>query len=205
MKGLVVMENIQTLLTMAAIGGLIGYLTNKIAVKMLFRPYKRWNFGIIKIQGVLPKRQADIAKSVGETVEHSLLNNADLYERILGESSREHLKTTLGEALAKKIHRFVPSFFRTMLGSDFDRMIMQFLDSEGDNLINMMLEHIKENAENELNVKELIEERINALDLHELEQMVKDLTKKELRHIETIGLVLGLIIGVTQFFIVSLL
>jgi len=205
MKGLVVMENIQTLLAMAVIGGLIGYLTNKIAVKMLFRPYKRWNFGIIKIQGVLPKRQADIAKSVGETVEHSLLNNADLYERILGESSREHLKKTLGEALAKKIHRFVPSFFRTMLGSDFDRMIMQFLDSEGDNLINMMLEHIKENAENELNVKELIEERINALDLHELEQMVKDLTKKELRHIETIGLVLGLFIGVTQFFIVSLL
>jgi len=199
------MENIQTLLAMAVIGGLIGYLTNKIAVKMLFRPYKRWNFGIIKIQGVLPKRQADIAKSVGETVEHSLLNNADLYERILGESSREHLKKTLGEALAKKIHRFVPSFFRTMLGSDFDRMIMQFLDSEGDNLINMMLEHIKENAENELNVKELIEERINALDLHELEQMVKDLTKKELRHIETIGLVLGLFIGVTQFFIVSLL
>ncbi|WP_343089435.1 DUF445 domain-containing protein, partial [Methanocalculus natronophilus] len=67
---------------MTLIGGLIGYLTNKIAVKMLFRPYKPLNFGLFKIQGVLPKRQSDIAKSVGDTIETSLLNDDDLFNAL---------------------------------------------------------------------------------------------------------------------------
>jgi len=47
---------------MPIIGFIIGYLTNYLAIKMLFRPRKK----ILGIQGVLPKRKAKLAKSIGE-------------------------------------------------------------------------------------------------------------------------------------------
>jgi len=188
---------------MTLIGGLIGYLTNKIAVKMLFRPYKPLNFGLFKIQGVLPKRQSDIAKSVGDTIETSLLNDDDLFNALFSLEARDALKKELGETLSKKIHRFIPSMFRNMFGGELTNMIDQFIEKEGDNFIDIMVKKIKESASGNVEISKVVESRINALDFSELETIVRDLTKRELRHIETIGLILGLIIGFIQFFIVS--
>ncbi|GEM_PF-1494596 len=199
------MENLYLFLTMAAIGGIIGYSTNKVAVKMLFRPHRAINFGFFKIQGVLPKRQSDIAKSVSEMIETALLNEDDLFDKIFTESSRTYLKDTIAQAISKKIHRFIPSMFRTMLGGDIDHLVDNFIEQEGDALINTLINHIKEASKEEFRIADLIEERINALDLSEFESMVKTLTKRELRHIETIGLILGTLIGVTQYFITSFL
>ncbi len=198
------MEPFMMLIMMSLIGGLIGYLTNKVAVKMLFRPYRVLNFGLFKIQGVLPKRQADIAKSVGETIETSLLNDDDLFESLFSPEAKSALKQEIGDTISQKIYRFIPSMFRSMFGGELNTMIDQFIEKEGDALIDAMVEKIKESANDHLHISQIVESRINALDLNELEQLVRDLTKRELRHIETIGLILGLIIGFIQFFVVSM-
>ena len=39
------------------IGAMIGWITNYLAIKMLFRPYKEINILGLKIQGLLPKRK----------------------------------------------------------------------------------------------------------------------------------------------------
>ena len=41
---------------------MIGWITNYIAIKMLFRPYKEMNFLFFKIQGLIPKRRSEIAE-----------------------------------------------------------------------------------------------------------------------------------------------
>ena len=45
------------------VGAIIGYITNYIAIKMLFRPYKAKKLGSITIipQGVIPKEKANLA------------------------------------------------------------------------------------------------------------------------------------------------
>ena len=50
------------LLLLPIIGFVIGYLTNYIAVKMLFRPRK----SVFGIQGVIPKRKSVLARNIGE-------------------------------------------------------------------------------------------------------------------------------------------
>ena len=47
------------------IAALIGWLTNLIAVKMLFHPRKSINLGFFSVQGVFPKRQKALAKKLG--------------------------------------------------------------------------------------------------------------------------------------------
>ncbi|MEZ4979183.1 MAG: DUF445 family protein, partial [Chitinophagales bacterium] len=56
------------LLLLPIIAGLIGWLTNFLAVKMLFYPRNPKQILGITFHGVFPKRQAHVAEKVGELV-----------------------------------------------------------------------------------------------------------------------------------------
>lgn len=67
------------------VGAGIGYITNWLAIKMLFRPLKPVKlFGkeISMLQGVIPKRRGDLARSVGQTVGEHLLTE-DAFDKTL--------------------------------------------------------------------------------------------------------------------------
>lgn len=58
-------------------GGVIGYFTNWLAIKMLFRPHKKMYIGNLPIPftpGLIPKERTRIAKSVADAVGDNLLN-----------------------------------------------------------------------------------------------------------------------------------
>jgi len=60
------------------LGAFIGYLTNKIAIRMLFRPLKRWHVLGIRIPmtpGVIPAKRDELAKNIGEMVGSHLLTS----------------------------------------------------------------------------------------------------------------------------------
>lgn len=60
-----------------AIGGLIGYFTNWLAIKMLFRPFEAKYFLGLRLPftpGLIPKERERIARSIGQTVEDYLLS-----------------------------------------------------------------------------------------------------------------------------------
>ncbi|HHT66442.1 MAG TPA: DUF445 family protein, partial [Clostridiales bacterium] len=54
---------------MIIVGALIGWFTNYLAVKMLFRPIRPWRIPLTKIelQGLIPKRREEIAVTIGAT------------------------------------------------------------------------------------------------------------------------------------------
>lgn len=64
------------------IGSLIGWITNYIAIKMLFRPYKEINFGIFKLQGLIPKRQHEIGKTIANTIQTELISIEDILKNL---------------------------------------------------------------------------------------------------------------------------
>ena len=43
------------------VGAFIGWLTNYVAIKMLFRPREPWYILGFPMQGVMPRRQRDLA------------------------------------------------------------------------------------------------------------------------------------------------
>ena len=56
------MDNILKILILATIGGLIGYITNVIAIKLIFRPIVPIIIRLIK------KKKSEIANNIGEIV-----------------------------------------------------------------------------------------------------------------------------------------
>ncbi|MGL4655061.1 MAG: DUF445 family protein [Sarcina sp.] len=65
----------------ALIGAIIGYFTNWLAIKMLFKPHTEKRIGGIKVPftpGLIPKEKARIAKSIAESVGEHLINKESI-------------------------------------------------------------------------------------------------------------------------------
>ncbi|MCB1178011.1 MAG: DUF445 family protein, partial [Leptospiraceae bacterium] len=53
-----------------SMAGVVGYYTNFLAIKMLFQPKKG---KVLGWEGLVPKNKANIAKSLGESIQNNLL------------------------------------------------------------------------------------------------------------------------------------
>lgn len=86
------------------VGSVIGYLTNLLAIKMLFRPLEEKRIFGIKVPftpGLIPKERSRIAKSIGEAIGDHLLTS-DKITRII--SSKE-AKIKIEDFIKKKINK----------------------------------------------------------------------------------------------------
>ena len=63
------------------VGAIIGYITNDIAIKMLFHPRRPIYIGKWKLPftpGLIPKEKRRVAQSIGNVVSNQLLNSDTL-------------------------------------------------------------------------------------------------------------------------------
>lgn len=73
--------SIFSILAPPVIGGIIGYITNDLAIKMLFRPYAPIYIGSFRLPftpGIVPKRLESLAVLLGREVEARFFNADDL-------------------------------------------------------------------------------------------------------------------------------
>jgi uncharacterized membrane protein YheB (UPF0754 family) len=186
---------------MVVIGGLIGYLTNRIAIKMLFRPVNPIKILFFTIQGVFPKRKDQMAISLADTIEKELLSKEVIMDKILNDEKIEELKILVKDSLVSRIGDVIPPMVKMFLGSNPDEFIKNIVDKEGDSILDGLVEDIKGKGLDDLNIREIVKERIDSLDFVEFEKIIFGLMSQELRFVEIIGLFLGMFIGVLQFFI----
>lgn len=210
------------------IGAVIGYITNYIAVKMLFRPYKEKRIGKIKIPftpGIIPKRQSELAKAVGQAVGKNLFTENDLinaFENITFDfkgvlqgktlsgiftatDNCEDIKTRAVGVLTQTVYDEVT---RANLGSVIAEQgkiafaekksklgMLAFMVS--DDLINSVALGLSEKVNEYIsnNGREFIEEKINA--------KINSLTEKDLSEICENELIDGLLNSIVKHFFVQ--
>ena len=87
------------------LGGIIGYITNDLALKMLFRPYEEKRIGRFRVPftpGLIPSQKGRIAKSLGEVIAGNLLDAGTLRREALADSTIEKLRGTITSWLEKQ-------------------------------------------------------------------------------------------------------
>lgn len=86
------------------VGGLIGLVTNGIAIRMLFRPLRPVYIGKIKLPftpGLIPKEKPRIAVAIGEIVSRDLLNIETLGSTLLSDSMKVHINTKMDQMIER--------------------------------------------------------------------------------------------------------
>lgn len=113
---------IMRLISGPLIGALIGYLTNWLAVKMLFRPRKALYIGKLHVPftpGVIPRRKAALATALGRMVSEMLVRKEDLKESLCSQSvSRTVARTVLSLPSVKEVGAQVVGEEKYLRGRD---------------------------------------------------------------------------------------
>ena len=193
------MNNIIRILILAIIGGLIGYITNVIAIKLIFRPINPIKIPILNIEiiGMIPKRKTEIATNIAKVVEEQFISVDEITDNIITEQDNRHIidyiKVRVKLILSEKM-TLIPSTIRNLV----QNYVSEIIEDEIREGIDELSEEMIIKTKNRINIKEIIEDKINELDLYELETIILQIVKNELRHIEVLGLILGFFIGIVQ-------
>lgn len=87
------------------VGGVIGYITNDIAIRMLFRPHTaKYVFGyrVPFTPGLIPKEKGRIADAIGSVISENLMNSEVLQKYLLSEEMITKLDTAISDFFEKQ-------------------------------------------------------------------------------------------------------
>ena len=188
------------------LGGVIGYVTNRIAVKMVFRPIRPVSVLGFQVQGLVGRRQPELAASIGRVVGQHLVEHDDIVRALHAMDLEKLVSGALDRGLEEKVAelRMLPlvgGFLTDERVADLrESLVRGFLENE-----ELLLEEIERAVEEGLDVQALVREKVAAFPVEQLEKLVLEVAARELRAIEVLGGVLGLLIGFIQVAVLELL
>ena len=177
------------------VGAGIGYATNWLAIKMLFHP-RQPRFGL---QGLLPRRQDEIAESVGRIVANDLLSIDSLLAKLDDVDLGPSFEKLANSAIERRVEdlRKIPLIggFITpeRLGSITGGLIEELKKSQP-----AIIAELKKMAQERIDVQALVQERLESFDLMQMEQMVHQVAPPRIPRHRNLGAILGIIIGLVQ-------
>jgi len=189
------------------VGALIGWATNWLAVKMLFRPHQPIGIGPLRFQGVVPRRHQALAESIAETVQEELISADDIAQLVqklaTSDQIRDRLKGRIDVLIEEQLQSFGP-MVAAFLPNDLVDKIRNRIEQEVFSFVEELGTDLHVTLGQQLDLKQKVRDRILAFELDQMERLVLRVAKKELRHIELLGGVLGFIVGLVEAGLLSL-
>lgn len=138
--------NLISVLAPPLLGAFIGWTTNYIAIRMLFRPLKPWKIFGIRLPmtpGVIPSKRHDLAVNIGKMVGSQLLTSADISKALSEAAFKRELESMINSRVNDILHRdlgplpsVIPKRFRTSFEAGVNilrwrtvKIIHSYLDS----------------------------------------------------------------------------
>ncbi|KAB3529822.1 DUF445 domain-containing protein [Alkaliphilus serpentinus] len=195
------------IILLSLIGALIGWITNLLAIKLLFRPFNPIKLPLIpfQFQGLIPKRKEEMAKSIGATIQEELLSIEEIIDKFIKQQNPKELVELIKIKVNAIIKDRLPIFIPSSLKGRIEKYFNTIIEEEAAAMITHTMEGMIHKAVTNINLAEMVEERIKAFPVEKLEEVVLKISKEELKHIEILGGILGFSIGLVQGIIIVLL
>ncbi len=192
--------------TVPLIGAFIGWITNWLAIKMLFHPRKPIKVLFITFQGIFPKNKPRIAEKLGTIVQRDLINFDDINDRLQDPDAlnnfKEEIALRVDNAIRDRIEKnaFLDAIIPDQLIQSIHKTIVDEIEANLPQVIKSSMSKIEE----KLDIHTIVKNKVEQFSDEKLEQLLLDITSKEFTFIEIIGAVLGFIIGIIQLIISAL-
>ncbi|MCC6502809.1 MAG: DUF445 family protein [Deltaproteobacteria bacterium] len=180
-------------------GAIIGWVTNYVAIKLLFRPHIPFSILGYQVQGVIPKRRKEIARSMAKAIEKDLLSSGDFAKALSGLDWEKEIESTVEEAVE---HRFSSKYLKLpivgLVSENLKGQVKLVLTKEIISHLDRKKDSLAAKVKESIDVQELLVTKIDKLDLKKFEKLLTDFIARELKHLEYLGGVMGFIIGLFQ-------
>lgn len=189
------------------ISGFIGWITNWIAIKMLFHPRKPLRILGLSIQGIFPKNQSQFALKLGKLVSAEFLSFSDIEQKISQPGNiqkmmpliESHIDTFLKERLSEQLP-MISMFIGEKTLSRLKTTFMQEIET----LLPPVMKTYAGQLRTELDLESIIIEKVTHFSSDRLEDLLYQIMAKEFRFVEWVGAIIGLLIGLVQVMITTL-
>jgi uncharacterized membrane protein YheB (UPF0754 family) len=185
---------------MPLIGSLIGWGTNLLAIKLIFRPIKPLKVPLLglELQGLIPKRRLDISRNIGEAVENEILSSDEIIQKLTSDDNKKQLMECIKKIIIRKTCDKLPGFIPFGLKTSLSVHLGETISRHGGQVFEEIKTELIQKTRHEINLGQMVEDKINSFDLERLETMILRLSRKELKQIEVLGGVIGFFIGLIQ-------
>ncbi|RMA97571.1 DUF445 domain-containing protein [Hydrogenothermus marinus] len=218
------------ILLIPIVGAFIGYITNWLAIKMLFRPYnevKFFGYTLPFTPGLIPKEREKIAENIAQTVAEHLLPEEKIIQMLEQIGYKEKVKKRVEivinqiiDEIAEDIKKGIKEgislgkisikgfFVASALEKAIDKLIPIIKEKIKKDLYKKSSDKIIENIEEEipyiisqLDIKGIIKDTLMNINIETLEKIIIGISENQLKYITYLGAVIGFLIGLFQVLI----
>ncbi|MCG9875995.1 MAG: DUF445 family protein [Leptospiraceae bacterium] len=185
-------------------GIIVGFLTNYLAIHMIFRPLiPKVYFGIFPYQGLFLKRQREVSFQYSKIVADKILTPNHILQDILhGEKSHEFL-SLIETVVHAQIDRLTllarPLFFTTGKMNKYNLLKKELSNRMLESIINSLKE-IEPFLEEALDLESTMAEKMSQLPAREFEVILRSAFQEDEMLLIIVGAILGAFVGLGQLF-----
>ncbi|MCQ2974525.1 MAG: hypothetical protein MJ211_06905 [Bacteroidales bacterium] len=187
---------------MPLISGLIGYITNVLAIKMTFYPIDYFGIRPFGWQGIIPSKTTKMASKSVDLLTRDLFKTSEVFSKLEPKEVSEICKEqfiSLSKQITKKVmHSRMPFIWehssykiKTQIENSLAQMMPEIVENS--------MAKIKNNIDDLIDLKSLAITSLKE-DKSLINKIFLDLGGKEFRFIEVSGLYLGMLFGIGQIF-----
>lgn len=189
------------LVSIPIISGFIGWVTNWVAIKMLFHPRNPVRVLGLTFHGIFPKRQKQFAEKLGKLVSEELLSFSEIEQKIINPSNLKKMmplvEAHVDDFLRNKLKDVFP-VISMFIGDKTINELKGFFMTELEALFPILMQRYMKNLQQELDLEKIVIEKVSGFSSDKLEEILMGIMSKEFRFVEILGGVLGFLIGLIQ-------
>jgi len=181
------------------------WLIIKLFFVILFRPYKSKSIAGFKIQGILPAKQSAFAAKTGKLVAEQFFSMKAIEEKITDPANLQKILPSIEEHiddfLRNKLKKEMP-FIGMFIGDKTINSLKKVFITELETLFPKIMSSYVSNLANDLNIEQLVVQKITSVSVHEIETMFRKNLSKELRLAALISTLIGTFTGLIVMLII---
>ena len=182
------------------------WLVINIFFTLLFRPHQPRSILGFEVQGILPKKQSTIAARAGKIVAEQFLSLKTIEEKISDPSTLQKIMPLIEEHiddfLRNKLKKGMP-FIGMFVGDKTVSSLKKVFMTELETLFPNIMRSYASNLITDLNIEQLVSQKIATASIQEVETSVRKNFSNELRLAELMSASIGLIIGLIVMLVVA--
>lgn len=182
-------------------GLIVGYATNWIALRMIFRPLKPRRFGPFVIQGLFFKRQQEIARDYGQLIADKIVTPSNIIEGVLKGPYAERMFNMISRHIKRTIDEqsgIARPFVAWTVGT---RRYVEMKDRAVERIVQRLPEtarSVDDYAREAMDLAQTLSGRLQALPAPEFEGMLRPAFQEDEWMLIAVGAALGFAVGIMQ-------